>query len=97
MERENSKQNSTKIYSISVTDILSERIKEQDLLEKLLEKEGLLGINIKKDRKGKEGKIAVLSFGTEQSGEYFKSRQYKRTEYGKSSSEAMLRLQDRRS
>ena len=67
MERENSKQNSTKIYSISVTDILSERIKEQDLLEKLLEKEGLLGINIKKDRKGKEGKIAVLSFGTEES------------------------------
>ena len=48
-------------------DILSERIKELDLLEKLHEKEDLQGINIRKDTKGKEVNIAVLSFGTEES------------------------------
>ena len=65
--RENSKENSAKSYNIYVIDILSERIKEQDLLEKLHEKEDLQGINIRKDRKRKEGNIAVLSFGTEES------------------------------
>ena len=67
IERENSKENSAKSYNIYVIDILLERIKEQDLLEKLHEKEDLQGINISKDRKGKEGNIAVLSFGTEES------------------------------
>ena len=62
-------------------DILSERIKEQDLLEILHEKEDLQSINIRKDRKGKEGNIAVISFGTEESaqaaiGEINKTEQY---------------------
>ena len=84
------------------------------------EKEDLQGINIRKDRKEKEGNYAVLSFGTEestqaaiieinkttkhsketstnQSGEYVRSRECKRTEYGKPSSEAMLCMQGRRS
>ena len=75
--------NNTKSYSIYVMDILSERIKEQDqdLLEKLHEKDNLQSINIRKDRKGKEGNIAVLSFGTEESaqaaiGEINKTEQY---------------------
>ena len=55
IERENSKENSAKSYSIYVIDILSEGIKEQDLLEKLHEKQDLQGINIRKDRKGKGG------------------------------------------
>ena len=62
MERESSKENSTKSYSIYIIDILSERIKEHDFLEKLHEKQDLKGINIRKDRNGKEGNIAVLSF-----------------------------------
>ena len=48
-------------------DILPKRIKEQDLLEKLHKKEDLQSIKIRKDRKGKQGNIAVLSFGTEKS------------------------------
>ena len=73
--------NNTKSYSIYVMDILSERIKEQDLLEKWHEKDNLQSINIRKDRKGKEGNIAVLSFGTEESaqaaiGEINKTEQY---------------------
>ena len=67
MERENSNGNNTKNYSIYVMDILSEGIKEQDLLEKLHGKEDLRSMKIRKDRKGKEGNIAVLSFGTEKS------------------------------
>ena len=67
MERENSNGNNTKSYSIYVMDILSERIKEQDLLEILHEKEDLQSIKIRKGRKEKERNIAVLSFGTEKS------------------------------
>ena len=48
-------------------DILPKRIQEQDLLEKLHKKEDLQSIKIRKDRKGKQGNIAVLSFGTEKS------------------------------
>ena len=96
MERENSKQNSTKIYSIYVTDILSERIKEQDVLEKLLEKEALQGINIRKDRKGKEGKIPGLSFGTEESAQTAiaktnKTEQYTATKLAQTNRENMSR------
>ena len=53
IERENSKENGAKSYSIYAIDILSEGIKQQDLLEKLHEKQDLQGINIRKDRKGK--------------------------------------------
>ena len=68
MERENSKGNNKKSYSIYVMGILSERIKEQEVLEKLHEKEDLQSLNIRKDRKGKEGNIAVLS--SEQKNQY---------------------------
>ena len=68
MERENSKGNNKKSYSIYVMGILSERIKEQDVLEKLHEKEDLQSLNIREDRKGKEGNIAVLS--SEQKNQY---------------------------
>ena len=61
MERENSKGNNKKSYSIYVMGILSERIKEQEVLKKLHEKEDLQSLNIRKDRKGKEGNIAALS------------------------------------
>ena len=68
MERENSKGNNKKSYSIYVMGILSERIKEQDVLEKLHEKEDLQSLNIREDRKGKEGNIAVRS--SEQKNQY---------------------------
>ena len=68
MERENSKGNNKKSYSMYVMGILSERIKEQDVLEKLHEKEDLQSLNIREDRKGKEGNIAVLS--SEQKNQY---------------------------
>ena len=68
MERENSKGNNKKSYSIYVMGILSERIKEQDVLEKLHEKEDLQSLNIREDRKGKEGNITVLS--SEQKNQY---------------------------
>ena len=68
MERENSKGSNKKSYSIYVMGILSERIKEQDVLEKLHEKEDLQSLNIREDRKGKEGNIAVLS--SEQKNQY---------------------------
>ena len=67
MERENSKGNNTKNYSIYVIDILSQRIKEQDLLEKFHGKEDLQGIKIRKNRKGTEGNITVLSSKTKES------------------------------
>ena len=57
------------------------KIKEQDLLEKFHKKEDLKDINIRKDRKGKEGNIAVLLFETEETtqaanGEVNKTEQY---------------------
>ena len=98
MERENSKGNNTKSYSIYFMEILSERIKEQDLLEKLHEKVDLQGINIRKDRKGKEGNIAVLSFGTEESAqaaieEINKTEQYTAKKLAQTNRENMSRAE----
>ena len=77
---------------------MSERIKEQELLEKLHEKEDLQGINIRKDRKGKEGSIAVLSFGTEEPaqaaiGEVDKTEQYTAKKLTQTNLENMLRAE----
>ena len=77
---------------------MSERIKEQDLLEKLHEKEDLQGINIRKDRKGKEGSIAVLSFGTEEPaqaaiGEVDKTEQYTAKKLAQTNLENMSRAE----
>ena len=79
-------------------DTLSERIKEQDLLEKLHGKEDLQGIKIKKDRKRKEGNIAVLSFGTEESaqvatGEINKIEQYTAKKLAQTNQENMSRVE----
>ena len=79
-------------------DTLSERIKEQDLLEKLHRKEDLQGIKIKKDRKRKEGNIAVLSFGTEESaqvaiGEINKIEQYTAKKLAQTNQENMSRVE----
>ena len=87
--------NNTKSYNIYVMDILSERIKEQDLLEKLHEKDNLQSINIRKDRKGK---IAVLSFGTEESaqaaiGEINKTEQYTAKKLAQTNRENMSRAE----
>ena len=98
IERENSKENNAKSYNIYVIDILSERIRAQDLLEKLHEKQDLQGINIRKDRKGKEGNIGKLSFGTEESaqaaiGEINKTEQYTAETLGQSKWENMPRTE----
>lgn len=69
MKKENSKENSSESLSIYVIDIPLERINERDLSEKLHEKQDLLGINIRKDSKWKEGNIAVASFGAEEPAE----------------------------
>ena len=96
--KENSKENSTQSYSIYLIDILSERIKEQDLLEKLHEKQDLQDINIRKDRNGKEGNIVVILTGTEESaqaaiGEINKRQQYTAKKLGQNNRENMRRTE----